>query len=93
MARLIIGDDTIHFTESGMPIQGHVSRLILGNEIVFIIRYVKNSMSATAVHKFKRSFCNDAKRFFWIDLSSNSSNAFSELIGAEIERYPHLFSN
>ena len=92
MARLIISDDIIHFTEGGTPIEGHVSRLILDNEIVFIIRYVKKSVSATVIHKIKRKFCNKAQRFLWVDLSSNSSSPFSELIGAEIERHPHLLN-
>lgn len=91
MARLIIGDDIIRFTDEGISIEGHVSRLILEEEIVFIIRYVKNS-TATEIRKIKRSFCDEARRFFWIDLSSNNSNPFAELIGAEIERHPHLLN-
>ncbi len=91
MARLIISDDIIHFTEEGEDFTGRVSRLVIDDEIIFIVKYLHPVQRNNAVYRIKRVFCEKESSYTWVNYPGNENNELIVLIGQEIEKHPHLF--
>jgi hypothetical protein len=90
MARLIINNDTIQFNEEGKRLTARLSRLFVNDEIIFIIRYLHPEQNNHEIRRVKRMFCERASRFHWVNHPVNETDNFSQLIGEEIEKHPHL---
>ncbi|MGC4036633.1 MAG: hypothetical protein QM764_11775 [Chitinophagaceae bacterium] len=91
MTRLIIGSDTISINDDGVSFTGQVARLIAGNEIIFLIKYTPPGNN-TVLRKVKRNFNKGSNKFGWFNYPANNQDEFSEAIGQEIEKQPHLLT-
>lgn len=91
MARLIINNDTIHFTEEGEKITGRIARLVVDDEIIFIVKYLHPGFKNNEMYRIKRVFSEVNSSYHWVNYPANDNSNFSQLLGEEIEKMPHLF--
>ena len=92
MTRLIINNDTINFTEEGKKLTGCIARLVVNDEIIFLIKYQHPDLNEDEILRVKRVYCEKESHFRWVSHPANETDNLCRAIGEEIEKHPHLLA-